>query len=166
MLDISASPETTILLRDVTDADLPILFEFQREPEANAMAAFPARVAEAFYAHWAKIRGDEAVTIKTILLDGQVAGSIGSWKRDNQRLVGYWIGKAYWGKGVATQALAAFLEVVTARPLVAYVAKHNLGSIRVLEKCGFTLCRADTERLEPAKDGVEEVVFWIGTDCR
>ena len=32
-----------IRLREVTEADLPILFEHQREPEANRMAAFPAR---------------------------------------------------------------------------------------------------------------------------
>jgi hypothetical protein len=107
------------------------------------MAAFPARDRDAFMAHWAKIRADEALMTRAILLDGQVVGNIGSWEHDRKRLVGYWIGKSYWGRGVATRALSAFLGVVKARPLYAHVAKHNIGSIRVLEKCGFTMCRAE-----------------------
>ncbi len=39
-------------LRDVTEDDLPILFEHQREPDANRMAAWPARSHGAFMAHW------------------------------------------------------------------------------------------------------------------
>jgi RimJ/RimL family protein N-acetyltransferase len=148
-----------IRLEDVTDADLPIFFEQQCDSDANQMAAFPARARDAFMAHWTKILGDETVTTKTILLDGQVAGNIGSWERDRKRLVGYWIGKNYWGKGVATRALREFLRVVKVRPLYAHVAKHNSASIRVLEKCGFTICGAETEALHAPSDGVEELVF-------
>ena len=104
------------------------------------MAAFPARERDAFMAHWAKILGDEAAVIKTIVADGQVAGNIVSWEQFGEREVGYWLGKQYWGKGVATKALAAFLGHVRARPLFAHVAKHNIGSRRVLEKCGFVIC--------------------------
>jgi RimJ/RimL family protein N-acetyltransferase len=160
----SASLTSDIRLREVTDDDLPIFFEHQRDPEANQMAAFPARDRDAFMAHWAKIRGDEALTTRAILLDGQVVGNIGSWEHDRKRLVSYWIGKSYWGRGVATRALSAFLGVVQARPLYAYVAKHNVGSIRVLEKCGFTMCRVETELLEPPSDGVEELVFKLGAN--
>ena len=42
--------------------------------------------------------------------------------RDGKRLVGYWIGREFWGKGLATKALAELLAEVTARPLHAYVA--------------------------------------------
>ena len=89
----------------------------------------------------------EGMASQTILLDGQVAGNIGSWPQDGVRLVGYWIGKEYWGKGVATRALAAFLHLVNERPLHAHVARHNIGSIRVLEKCGFSLDRVDGKDL-------------------
>jgi len=153
-----------IRLRDVTDGDLPIFFDQQRDTDANQMAAFPARDRDAFMSHWTKILGDETVTIKTVLLDGQVAGNIGSWDRDRKQVVGYWIGKNYWGKGVATKALAAFLGVVKARPLYAHVAKHNIGSIRVLEKCGFTICAEETESLDAPSDGVEEVVLKLNTN--
>jgi putative acetyltransferase len=134
-----------VTLRDVTEADLPILFEHQRDPEALRMAAFPSRDWEAFTAHWTKILGDETLVKKTILSEGQVAGHIGCFERDGEWEVGYWIGREYWGKGIATRALSELLGLVQERPLVAHVAKHNPGSIRVLEKCGFTHAGEDKE---------------------
>jgi RimJ/RimL family protein N-acetyltransferase len=128
-----------VLLRDLTAGDLLIFFEHQLDPDATQMAAFPARAKDAFMEHWAKILGDETVITKTILFDGRVAGNVVSWQQSGEREVGYWIGKEYWGKGIATQALSEFLGHVTARPLYAHVAKHNVASIRVLEKCGFTI---------------------------
>jgi RimJ/RimL family protein N-acetyltransferase len=124
-----------------------MLFEHQREPEANEMVAFPARGREAFMAHWAKILGDETVVAMTVVVDMCVAGNVGCWTQDGQRLVGYWIGKEHWGKGVATQMLTIFLRLVADRPLHAHVAKHNVASIRVLEKCGFAFCAKATGAL-------------------
>jgi RimJ/RimL family protein N-acetyltransferase len=87
-----------IRLRDVIDDDLPIFFEQQRDSDAKQMAVFPARNWDAFSAHWSKILGDKNVTIKTILLGEHVAGNIVCWEQENKRLVGYWIGKNYWGQ--------------------------------------------------------------------
>jgi RimJ/RimL family protein N-acetyltransferase len=135
-----------VTLRDVTDSDLPVFFEQQAEPDANQMAAFPARDREAFTAHWTKkILGDETVIKKTVLFKGHVAGNIVSWEQSGKQEVGYWIGKRYWGKGIAAKALSEFLRHVTMRPLYAHVAKHNIASIRVLEKCGFTNVGEDKE---------------------
>ncbi len=129
---------SNVYLRDVIESDLPIFYEQQLDPDATRMAAFPSRNREAFMAHWAKITRDETNILRTILFDGQVAGNVVSWQQDDEREVGYWLGKEYWGKGIATRALAEFLNHVTTRPLYAHVVKHNLASIRVLEKCGFT----------------------------
>jgi RimJ/RimL family protein N-acetyltransferase len=153
-----------IRLRHVTEDDLPIFFEHQWDPDANQMAAFLPRDEAAFMAHWKKILADPTAPVRTILFGGHVAGNVVSWVRDGKQLVGYWIGKAYWGKGVATQALSQFLGVVEARPLFAHVAKRNLASIRVLEKCGFTICVEATESLDPPSDGVEELVFQLSTN--
>ncbi len=128
-----------VLLRDVIESDLPIFFEHQLDPDATRMAAFPARDRDAFMAHWTKILSNETITTKTVLFDGLVAGNIVSFEQSGKLLVGYWIGKNYWGKGIATKALSEFLGHVKARPLYAHVAKHNIASIRVLEKCGFTI---------------------------
>jgi len=134
-----------VLLRDVTEDDLPILFEQQLEPVATQMAAFPARDREPFMALWGNIQRDNTIFKQIILFNGHVAGNIVSWEQSGEREVGYWIGKAYWGKGVATQALRRFLEQVKARPLYAHVARNNLGSFRVLQKCGFTILSEDAE---------------------
>jgi RimJ/RimL family protein N-acetyltransferase len=134
---IPAPPD--VALRDVTQADLSVFFEHQRDPDANHMAAVAARGRDAFLSHWATILADPSVKTQTVLLAGVVAGNVVSWDGDGERLAGYWIGREHWGRGVATRALAAFLSYDTARPLHARVAKHNLGSRRVLEKCGFTI---------------------------
>jgi RimJ/RimL family protein N-acetyltransferase len=59
--------------------------------------------------------------------------------------VGYWVGREFWGRGIATRALAAFLDEVSERPIYAGVADTNLASIRVLEKCGFTVAESNAE---------------------
>jgi len=131
-----------ILLRGVTRADLDVLFEFGRDPVAVRMAAFthedPSDRA-AFDTHWARLLADATIRNRVVVLDGAVVGSITSWGPPAEREVTYWIGRAHWGKGLATKALAAFLREETTRPLFGRTAKDNVGSRRVLEKCGFRL---------------------------
>ena len=128
-----------IRLREVQEGDLPVLFEHQRDPQATRMAAFPARTRDAFEAHWRKILADPLCITRTVLYEEEVAGNVGSWEQADERLVGYWIGREFWGRGIATAALAQFLGIVTRRPLHARVAAHNVGSLRVLQKCGFKI---------------------------
>ncbi len=155
--------ENNITLRDVIESDLPILFEQQLDPEATVMAAFPSRDHDAFMAHWKKIMAYENNLIKTILRDSEVAGYILSWEMEGEREVGYWLGKEYWGKGIATQALAEYINVVKIRPLMAHVARHNVGSRRVLEKCGFMVIGED-KYTNPAGVEVEEFVLKLDAD--
>lgn len=147
-----------VLLRDVEESDLSIFYEQQLDPEATAMAAFPARDREPFMSHWAKIIADESVILKTIIFEGQVAGNIVSWEKDGEREVGYWVGREFWGKGIATMALAEFLNQVKTRPLVAHVAKHNIGSRRVLEKCGFAFIKED-KYYNASGEEIEEIIL-------
>jgi RimJ/RimL family protein N-acetyltransferase len=129
-----------VLLRDVQDEDLPIFFEHQLDQDASEMAAFPSRDRDAHMEHWrTKILADETVGKKTIVVDGDVAGNVVSWVQEGERAIGYWVGKAHWGKGVATEAVRKFLVHESERPLYAHVATHNVGSIRVLQKCGFII---------------------------
>jgi RimJ/RimL family protein N-acetyltransferase len=148
-----------VRLRSVEDPDLDIFFDHQMDPKAVEMAALPARDKEQFAKHWAKIRADDTVMVRTILADGKVAGNIGSWQQNGQRLLGYWVGRELWGHGVATQALARFVDEVPIRPLNAHVAEHNGGSIRVLEKCGFRRDRAQEAKAPAPDDGVRECIF-------
>lgn len=151
--------EGRVILREVIDSDLNIFFQQQLDSDATEMAAFPARDRDAHMAHWDKIRGDEGNVLRTILFGEDVAGNIGSWVQDDRREIGYWIGKPYWGKGVATAAVAQFLELLSERPIFAHVAGHNVGSIRVLEKCGFvrSMKQPDPEDVDDVLEIVMEL---------
>lgn len=129
--------QQTVRLRDVENSDLVTLFEHQRDPEASRMALVPSRDRDAFMAHWAKILADPTVLPRAILLGDQLAGNVVGFDRDGRRMLGYWIGREFWGRGVASAAVAQFLAIEKARPLHAWVALSNAGSIRVVQKCGF-----------------------------
>ena len=153
-----------VRLRDVVEDDLPVFFDHQRDPVANQMAAFPARDREAFMEHWtSNIVGNDAGWNRTILLDGDVVGYILSWADDEETLVGYWIGREHWGKGVASRALALFLEELDIRPLHAHVANHNAGSIRVLEKCGFRV--VGEKPIEESGTRIDEMILRLDADA-
>lgn len=153
------NPSGGVSLRDVTEDDLPVFFEHQLDPEATRMAAFPARDRSAFMAHWRRLLADDTVVKKTVISDGRVAGNVVSFEQDGEREVGYWLGRRYWGKGVATAALSAFLDLVETRPLYARVAKHNVGSIRVLEKCGFEITGEESEPSDTPGEVTESFVL-------
>jgi RimJ/RimL family protein N-acetyltransferase len=149
-----------VILRAVREADLEALCEQQADPEAHRMAAIQPRGREECFAHWREVLADDAVNVRAIDVDGECAGHVVSFLRDGRgpREVGYWIARSHWGRGIATAALAAFLQEETRRPLIAGVAVHNLGSRRVLEKCGFTLTETQTD---PKGDGVDEWRFHL-----
>lgn len=150
--------EDEVALREVLPEDLPTLFAHQSDPVAAGMAAFPSRDRAAFEAHWIKIVNDPTVTIRAVLYGGRLAGDVVSFEGPDGREVGYWIDRALWGRGIASRALALFLEVERARPLTAHVAASNTGSVRVLEKCGFA--RAEVRRA-PLAPGGEVVEEWL-----
>lgn len=151
-----------VVLRNLQEQDLPILFQQQQDPEANYMAAFTAKDPtdrEAFDQHWAKIQADDGILIRTILYDGQVAGSILSHAWFGDLEISYWLGREYWGKGIASRALELFLEQQRERPIFARVAKDNLGSIRVLEKNGFVVVGEDRGFANARGEEVEELIL-------
>lgn len=148
---------TELLLRAVTADDLPIFFEHQRDPESHRLAAFRPRERDAFMAHWQKILANETGVVRTVVVGDEVVGNVLAWEDSGRHEVGYWIAREHWGKGLATRALAAFLEIVRARPLYAHVARHNGASLRVLEKCGFRV-------VDEIEDRVEWLVLVLGTD--
>lgn len=127
-------------LRPVSEADLSILFQQQLDPEAAAMSAYPAKDRGEFMRHWEGILKNKSVTARTIVYKEKVAGHILCWKEGKyEQRVGYWVGKQFWGRGIATSALREFAAQVKIRPLFAEVANHNFASKRVLKKNGFAL---------------------------
>jgi RimJ/RimL family protein N-acetyltransferase len=152
-----------LLLRDVLPDDLPIFFEQQLDQEAIHMAAFTVKDPtdrEAFMAHWHKILGIDTCIIKTILFNNQVAGSVSSYEEEGKPEVTYWLGRDYWGKGIATWALKELLIYHSQkRPMYARVAKDNPGSRRVLEKCGFSIVGEDKGFANARGQEIEELLL-------
>jgi RimJ/RimL family protein N-acetyltransferase len=151
-----------VTLRAIVADDLPILFEQQREPEAIWMAAFTAKDPsdwEAFSAHWSKVLADPTVTVRIILVDAAVAGSISCHAWFGEPEISYGLGKEFWGRGIATRALALFLGVISTRPLHARVVKDNIASRRVLERNGFTIIGEDRGFADGRGAEVEEWLF-------
>ncbi len=161
---MSNATTTGVVIRNVRDDDLAIFFAHQLDPVANHMVAFTQRDPadrDAFLAHWAKIRADDAVTVRTIVFDARVVGYVCCFDRAGQQEVGYWIGRDYWGRGVATGALSQLLTEVKIRPLHAVVAEDNLASQRVAEKCGFKVIRTERSFARARGEEVEEVIMRI-----
>lgn len=132
-----------IRLRPLEDSDLETLFEQQRDPEGVWMAGFTAgnpNDHDEYLRTWSMIRTFEGTDIRVILYNGQVAGDIVLHVVPPGQLeVGYWLGREFWGKGAATRALQLFLDETPTRPLYARVLTDNIGSLRVLQKCGFRI---------------------------
>lgn len=149
-------------LREVIDSDLPIFFDQMREPQAVRMAAFTSKDPDdrtAFDTHWARIRAADDILLRTIIVDGRVAGSVTTYPDDGQREVAYWIGREFWGRGIATAALRAFLQQEARRPLHARAAADNAASLRVLEKCGFVRIGHDRGYANARRAEIDEVLL-------
>ncbi len=130
-----------VRLRPVQAGDLPRMFELQLDPEANRLAVVNSRAREAFDELWAKLLADPQIAARAILVGDEFVGHISCFTLDNQDHVGYWIDRAFWGRGIASRALQLYLLDYTQRPIVATVATSNGPSLRVLQKCGFVVVR-------------------------
>jgi [ribosomal protein S5]-alanine N-acetyltransferase len=132
--------------------------------------------ARAFLAIAGGAGGDD--TKLAIDVDGEAVGGIGVIiGTDIERFsaeVGYWLGEGFWGRGIATEALALFSDDVFERlnllRLFAVAAAANVASARVLEKAGYQ--KEGVMRCAAVKFGVpnDQLLFarinpkWRGTD--
>ena len=98
------------------------------------------------------------------IYNGCVAGSVASYGPAGELEVTYWLGRDYWGKGIATSALREFLKLVTVRPLHGRAAKDNLASLRVLAKCGFKVAGQDKGFANARGKEIEELVLKLESD--
>jgi RimJ/RimL family protein N-acetyltransferase len=151
-----------VTLRMLKDADLDQLFKWERDPHAVAMAAFtradPSDRA-AFDAHYQRIRKDPDATLHAIEDEGGLAGTIGSFTMEGEREVSYWIDPSRWGRGLASAALDAFVQVELTRPLFARVAEHNIGSAKVLARAGFVQVGSETSYADGVGREVVEHIY-------
>ena len=151
-----------LTLREVRDEDLPLLFKQWADPVAVHMAAFTApdhMEWDAFERRWSRLRADETVLNRVIVVDDEVAGTIGSWGEPGERGVTYWIGRSYWGKGIATDALTAFLAAERSRPHHAHAPPTMVALRPVLEECGFRVITTERRVAEARSAEIKELVL-------
>ncbi len=156
------TPFPEVRIRPVRDDDLDTFFAHQQEPGANTMAAFMRREPgdrQAFDDHWARIRANPEVTVRTVESGDEVVGHVATFRVDGELEVTYWIGKAFWGRGIATLALKELIALTPERPLHARAAHDNVASCRVLAKAGFVITGYDTEFAPARSEVVEQVVY-------
>jgi RimJ/RimL family protein N-acetyltransferase len=156
-----------ITLRDVRGSDVPVFWAQMSDEQAQHMAAVTRGYhydRTAFDAHWDKVRSDPAVIMRTVLADGEVAGQVAVYGPPGEREVTYWVDRACWGRGIATAALAALLDLERTRPLYAHAAADNAGSIRVLQKCGFTITGRDRIFAHARGEEIDEVALTLAQD--
>jgi RimJ/RimL family protein N-acetyltransferase len=153
-----------VALRHVETSDLDAIFQQMRDPESVRMAAFtPEDPSDrrAFDAHMAKVMSSSEGTLRAITRDDRLAGTIGSFVSDGVTEVTYWIDRDCWGQGIASQALALFLNMVPVRPLRARAASDNAGSLRVLLKSGFEILGTEVSFAPGRGTEIEETILQL-----
>ncbi|MFN8145580.1 MAG: GNAT family N-acetyltransferase [Bacteroidia bacterium] len=154
--------ESEIILRPTTVQDLETLFTFQVDKEAIHQAAFTPKDPtdkSAYIAKYSKLLQDPTVNNQTILLENKIIGSLAKFVMSGDNEITYWIDKNYWGKGIATKALKKFLRIEKNRPIFGRVAFDNIGSQRVLEKCGFIKIGTDKGFANARQEEIEEYIY-------
>ena len=151
-----------VSLRPIEDRDLDTIYQQVTDPEAVRMAAFTAEDQtdrRAFLNRMSRIRADTSASNRVIELDGAIAGTIASFRIDDQREVTYWVDRKFWGKGIASAALHLLLAETAERPLFARAASDNVGSLRVLEKAGFRRVGVDRGFAPARGEEIEETIL-------
>ena len=126
------------------------------------MAAFTAKGPtdrRAFLDRMSRLRADTSVSNRTIDVDGAIAGTIASFRIDDQLEVTYWVDRTLWGKGIASAALQMLLAETAERPVYARAASDNVGSLRVLEKAGFQRIGVDRGFARGRGEEIEETIL-------
>ncbi|MFE0580021.1 GNAT family N-acetyltransferase [Streptomyces sp. NPDC058874] len=153
---------TDVSLRPVRPGDLPAFFRHMSDPESHRMAAFTAQDPTDrahFDAHWRRVLASPQIVSRTVLVDGAVVGHAAVYGDPGEREVTYFIDRPHWGRGIATAALRALLTEVPERPLLARAAADNVGSVRVLEKCGFKVVGEDRGFANARGAEIDELVL-------
>ncbi|WP_324680402.1 GNAT family N-acetyltransferase [Hymenobacter sp. GOD-10R] len=152
------------VLRPTKASDLDVLFHFQLDPEATYLAAFTPKDRtdrDAYVARFTAYLQDPTIRMQTIWIEETIVGSIAKFEVEGEAEITYWIDRPFWGRGIATAALATFLPLEKARPLLGRVAFDNIGSQKVLERGGFTRIGVDKGFAQARQTEIEEFIYQL-----
>lgn len=148
---LASRTTTRVRLRELQVVDAPALADEANDPRvARTLRDYfphPYTVDDALRFIDKSREGGGPVTQFVIEAQGEVAGIMGLFvgedvmRRNGE--IGYWLGRRWWGRGIATAAVEHIVEyafgTLDLRRVYAEVFGNNAASIRVLEKCGFEL---------------------------
>lgn len=139
-----------ILLRPWHESDAKALFKWASDPDVGPRAGWPPHksVEESLEIISTLFNNDTswAIVLKTT---NEPIGAIGYGPscdcklpaRDGEPIVGYWVAKPYWNKGICTEALRLMLDHIrSTTEIPSLISGHfvdNPASGQVMEKCGF-----------------------------
>jgi RimJ/RimL family protein N-acetyltransferase len=147
----SMSNAEQIILRAWRRSDISSLIRYanNRKIWLNLRDIFPHPYMQADAEKWIAIceSSQEPTTNFAVELRGEAVGGIGCRLLDDVNCktaeIGYWLGKPFWGRGIATAALTQTTDyafrIFSVERLQATVFEWNPASARVLEKCGYVL---------------------------
>ena len=138
----------TVHIAPITEADIKVLYLLGNDKDVSWMSGggltYPLSYEE--------FRTKKTIAVSTspqdmasyaIRWNTNLVGSIGYFRREQDLPleIGYWLGREYWGKGIATNALQLALEAMRDRGIsgtvIATTMPDNLSSRHILLKCGF-----------------------------
>ncbi|AMR26212.1 GCN5 family acetyltransferase [Hymenobacter psoromatis] len=149
-------------LRRTEKADLTSFFQFQLDKEANYLAAFTPKGPlnqEAYVEKFTRFLRDPTITMQTILVGEIIVGSIAKFEMEGDAEITYWLDRSFWNRGIATTALKSFLIMEKTRPVFGRVAFDNVGSQKVLEKCGFVKIGTDKGFANARQAEITEFIY-------
>ena len=155
---MSASALPAIVLRPYQLSDADRLAVLLNDPDLTAMTSsipypYARSDAEAFLS---RMRANEGAPDNRAIAgdDGQLLGGIGLRMRDDVEEIGYWVGRPYWGQGIATAAVRAYLALLDAHghvgTILAQTLTNNIASQKVLLANGFSYA-GEGECVTPAR---------------
>lgn len=149
-------------LSPVQESDIPALFRFQDDKDAQYQAAGgAAHESEEAYREFLKRVESKGAVFRTILLEGAPVGYIAAFDRFELRELSYWIGRKFWGQGLATRAVGQWIKEypLPEGGLYARAVKDHPASARVLDKNGFSAVKEESYFSDIRDAVVEEILY-------
>ena len=149
---------TSVQLRPVLADDIALFFEHHLEVRPLPAGASVAERKATFADRWEQMLADETVLARTIVSGSEVAGYVVCAMQREKPTISSWLGRRFWGHGIATRAVQAFVDLVEERPVYARVAYDNLAALQVLRKTGFVITGHDSFFSEAHGYEIDEII--------
>lgn len=150
-----------VTLRPWQESDAPRLAQILNDPQvlANLAATMPYPYTREHAADFISRAQQSGMMQCAVCAGGEVAGNIGAVDRGPEIELGYYIGRDYWNRGIATRALALFLQKIRplGKPISAHVFAFNPASAKVLFNNGFN--KRSGYQMEPSFHGPQAPIF-------